>query len=100
VENGAAPSLPAALIENGTRPDQRVLTGTLESIAGEAAAAGVKGPAILIIGSVVALRERLAWYVPDEEAQPRTDVATGEDTALPRSGPLELSGEAAAASAE
>jgi uroporphyrin-III C-methyltransferase/precorrin-2 dehydrogenase/sirohydrochlorin ferrochelatase len=67
VENGAAPSLPAALVENGTRPEQRVLTGTLESIAGQASAAGVKGPAILIIGSVVGLRERLAWYVPQEE---------------------------------
>jgi len=100
VENGAAPSLPAALVENGTRPDQQVLTGTLETIAGQASAAGVKGPAILIIGSVVALRERLAWYVPEEE--PRGAVEAGgpsrQGTDIRRAGLMDACGEDVAAS--
>ena len=70
IEKGAAPSLPVALIDNGTRPNQRVLIGTLDTIAAKAAKAGVKGPAILIIGSVVRLREKLDWYVPEERTTP------------------------------
>ena len=69
IEKGAAPSLPVALIDNGTRPNQRVLIGTLDTMAEKAAKAGVKGPAILIIGSVVRLREKLDWYVPEEQAR-------------------------------
>ena len=69
IAHGAAPSLPAALVDNGTRPNQRVVTGTLDTLAEKAAAAGVKGPAILIIGSVVRLRQKLDWYVPEEQAR-------------------------------
>jgi uroporphyrin-III C-methyltransferase/precorrin-2 dehydrogenase/sirohydrochlorin ferrochelatase len=68
IERGAAPSLPAALIDNGTRPNQQVLIGTLATVADKAAKAGIKGPAILIIGSVVRLREKLDWFVPEEQA--------------------------------
>jgi len=74
IEKGASPSLPAALIDNGTRPNQQVLTGTLATVAEKAAKAGVNGPAILIIGSVVRLRERLDWFVPEE--QPAEAVPT------------------------
>jgi uroporphyrin-III C-methyltransferase/precorrin-2 dehydrogenase/sirohydrochlorin ferrochelatase len=69
IEHGAAPSLPAALVDNGTRPNQRVLIGTLDTVAEQAAKAGSKGPAILIIGSVVQLRQKLDWYVPEEQAR-------------------------------
>ncbi len=68
IDNGASPASPVALIENGTRPNQRVLSGTLGTIAERAAKAGVKGPAILIIGSVVRLREKLGWFVPEAQA--------------------------------
>ncbi|TAK48989.1 MAG: uroporphyrinogen-III C-methyltransferase [Xanthobacteraceae bacterium] len=57
--HGADPALPAALIENGTRANQRVLTGTLGTIADQAAAAAIKGPAIIILGTVVTLRDKL-----------------------------------------
>jgi uroporphyrin-III C-methyltransferase/precorrin-2 dehydrogenase/sirohydrochlorin ferrochelatase len=77
VEKGAAPSLPAALIDNGTRPNQNVLIGTLDTIARQAAEAGVKGPAILIVGSVVRLREKLDWYVPEEQARDAKPGMTG-----------------------
>jgi len=68
IAKGAAPSLPVALIDNGTRPNQSVVIATLDTLAEKAAKAGVKGPAILIIGSVVRLREKLDWYVPEEQA--------------------------------
>jgi uroporphyrin-III C-methyltransferase/precorrin-2 dehydrogenase/sirohydrochlorin ferrochelatase len=75
IGKGAAPSLPVALIDNGTRPNQQVLTATLDTIAEKAAKAGVKGPAILIIGSVVRLREKLDWYVPEEQAHEAAPAA-------------------------
>jgi uroporphyrin-III C-methyltransferase/precorrin-2 dehydrogenase/sirohydrochlorin ferrochelatase len=64
VENGADPSLPVALIENGTRPNQRVLIGTLGDVAAKAAGAGITGPAILVVGTVVRLREKLGRRMP------------------------------------
>jgi len=66
IDKGAEPSIPVALVDNGTRPDQRVVIGTLDTIAEKAG--GLKGPAVLIIGSVVRLREKLDWYVPQEPA--------------------------------
>jgi uroporphyrinogen III methyltransferase/synthase len=53
---------PAAVIQQGTLPDQRVVTGTLATIAGLAAGAGVKAPAISVFGPVAALRSQLAWF--------------------------------------
>ncbi len=52
---------PAAVIERGTLPGQRVVTGTLESIAQVATEAGIRAPAISLFGPVAALREELAW---------------------------------------
>jgi uroporphyrin-III C-methyltransferase/precorrin-2 dehydrogenase/sirohydrochlorin ferrochelatase len=72
IAHGAAPSLPAALVDNGTRSNQRVVTGTLDTLAQKAADAGVKGPAVLIVGSVVQLRQKLDWYVPEEQAHVTT----------------------------
>ena len=59
---GRAGSEPAAVIERGTLAEQRVVSATLDQIAAVATAAGVKAPAIAVIGSVAALRERLAWF--------------------------------------
>jgi uroporphyrinogen III methyltransferase / synthase len=53
---------PAAVIQRGTLPDQRVVSGTLQTIAAEAAAAGVQAPAISLFGPVAALRPELAWF--------------------------------------
>jgi uroporphyrinogen III methyltransferase/synthase len=52
---------PAAVIERGTLARQRVVTGTLETIAADAAQAGLRAPAITVIGPVAALREQLQW---------------------------------------
>jgi uroporphyrinogen III methyltransferase/synthase len=54
---GRDPAEPAAVIERGTFPDQRVLTGTLATIADQP----VHAPAIVVIGPVAALREQLSW---------------------------------------
>jgi len=62
LSNGADPATPAAVIENGTRAGQRVITGTLESLLDKASKAEVKSPALIIVGSVVSLREKLSWF--------------------------------------
>lgn len=61
IARGADPDLPAAVIDNGTRSNQRVVTGTLANLAERVAEAGLPGPAIIIIGTVVSLRDKLAW---------------------------------------
>jgi len=62
IEHGLARDLPAALVEKATLPEQRVVEGTLRTLPSLAAAAGVKPPALLIVGEVVRLRSRLAWF--------------------------------------
>ena len=69
IAHGAAPELPVAVIDNGTRKRQRVVTGTLADIAEKTVAAGLKGPSIIIIGTVVTLRDRLAWFEPNAEPE-------------------------------
>jgi len=62
IEHGLAPDLPAALVEKATLPQQRVIEGTLGTLPSLAAVAAVKPPALLIVGEVVRLRERLSWF--------------------------------------
>jgi uroporphyrin-III C-methyltransferase/precorrin-2 dehydrogenase/sirohydrochlorin ferrochelatase len=65
VAHGADPDLPAAVVDNGARANQRVVTGTLRTIANEARAAALRGPTIIIVGTVVSLRDKLKWYAAD-----------------------------------
>jgi uroporphyrinogen III methyltransferase/synthase len=58
---GRAGDEPAAVIERGTLPPQRVVAGTLATIAARAASEGVRAPAITVIGHVAALHDRLSW---------------------------------------
>jgi uroporphyrinogen III methyltransferase/synthase len=60
--HGRPPSCPAAVIENGSTTAQRTITAPLSRIADEAAAARIQPPAIVVIGEVVGLRERMAWF--------------------------------------
>ncbi|TAM86119.1 uroporphyrinogen-III C-methyltransferase [bacterium] len=62
VAEGLAPSTPVAVIREGTTPEQLTLTGTLATIAGAVESAGCTAPAVVVIGSVVTLRERIRWF--------------------------------------
>jgi uroporphyrinogen III methyltransferase / synthase len=62
IEHGRAASTPAAVIEWGTLPRQRVASGRLETIAAAVAAAGIGAPAVTVVGEVARLREGLRWF--------------------------------------
>ncbi|MFZ4703193.1 MAG: siroheme synthase CysG, partial [Candidatus Methylumidiphilus sp.] len=62
VRHGCPATLPAALIQQGTTRHQRVLTGTLSDLPGKVALAEVKAPTLVIVGEVVSLHEKLAWF--------------------------------------
>jgi uroporphyrinogen III methyltransferase/synthase len=59
---GRAAHTPAAVVERGTYPGQRVVTGTLATIADRAREANVTAPAITIVGDVVRLRDEIEWF--------------------------------------
>lgn len=62
MENGKPASEPIALIQWGTRPEQRVVTGTLDTIVDIVKREGITNPSIIIIGKVVTLRDTLRWF--------------------------------------
>lgn len=62
VAKGKSPKLPASVIEWGTLPGQRVVTGTLANIARKAVEAGLHSPALTVIGEVNQLRCELNWF--------------------------------------
>lgn len=62
LQAGRAPTTPFALVENGSRPQQRVVTGTLASLAVTAQQHAVRAPALLILGEVAGLAASLHWY--------------------------------------
>ncbi len=66
-----APNTPAAVIQQGTTEYQRVVVDTLDKIANHAKAVKIKSPAIIVIGSVVALSDSLAWFEDAYEDVPQ-----------------------------
>ena len=62
VRNGRKDSTPAAVVENGCRPNQRSVAGTLADIESRAKAADIRPPSIIIVGDVVSLREKINWF--------------------------------------
>lgn len=59
--HGRPGDTPAAVIRWGTRPEQVTVEGTLDTITERVAAAGVKNPAVIVVGEVCALRDKLRW---------------------------------------
>ncbi|MCC4272886.1 uroporphyrinogen-III C-methyltransferase [Marinomonas communis] len=59
---GMRPSMPVAIVEKGTSKDQRVFISTMKDIHQVAIDNEVKSPALLIIGEVVTLQEKLSWF--------------------------------------
>jgi uroporphyrin-III C-methyltransferase/precorrin-2 dehydrogenase/sirohydrochlorin ferrochelatase len=56
----------AAVVQQGTTQSQRVVTGTLKTLPGKAAKAGLHAPTLIIVGNVVRLRDKLNWFVPGQ----------------------------------
>lgn len=68
IAHGKDPATPAALVQQGTTLNQRVFTGTLEDLPRLVAEHEVHAPTLVIVGEVVALREKLAWFEGDQAA--------------------------------
>ncbi|WP_096190116.1 uroporphyrinogen-III C-methyltransferase [Evansella halocellulosilytica] len=62
LHHGLAPTTPVALIRWGTCEIQETLTGELSTIAEEVERTNFQSPAIIVVGEVVKLREKLAWF--------------------------------------
>jgi uroporphyrin-III C-methyltransferase/precorrin-2 dehydrogenase/sirohydrochlorin ferrochelatase len=69
IAHGLPADWPAALVEEGTSPRQKVISGTLSDLPQRVAAAGVQGASLVIVGEVVRLREKLGWYKSSYSAQ-------------------------------
>lgn len=62
IVSGKNPETPAAVIRWGTYDSQQTVVGSLESIAGDVERVGLRAPAVIVIGDVVRLRERVCWF--------------------------------------
>jgi uroporphyrinogen III methyltransferase/synthase len=62
IAGGRSAATPVAVIQWAARPEQRVVTGTLTSIAASARAENIANPAVIVVGEVVALRSELQWF--------------------------------------
>lgn len=85
IAHGRSPATPIALVENGSRPDQRVMVGELGELARCARYHQVKAPAMLYVGEVAALARRLGWYGQPPLTPPARPLAAGQwpDGGLP-----------------
>lgn len=82
---GRASSTPIAIVENGTLPEQRVIRATLGQLADAVRQYRVQSPALVIVGDVVNVSERISWFgaAPIQMAPPLAKSAESVDAALP-----------------
>lgn len=64
IKHGLPDTTPIAIVQQGTTPNQRVITGTLATLPGIAQVEKPQAPTLIIVGGVVTLREKLAWFNP------------------------------------
>jgi len=64
VAHGLPATTPAAVVQQGTTADQRVVTGTLVDLPGRAFDARLEPPTLIIVGDVVRLQQTFAWFDP------------------------------------
>ncbi len=62
IAHGSPKDLPIALVQQGTTSNQRVITGTLETLPDKVAEQDIKPPTLIIIGTVVTLHDKLSWF--------------------------------------
>ena len=62
VAGGTGPGVAAAAVMNGTRPEQKVCVATVGTLADAVEAAGIRAPAVVVVGEVSSLRETLSWW--------------------------------------
>lgn len=66
IVHGLNAQTPAAIVQQGTTRQQKVVTGHLESLPRKALEARLQAPTLIIIGGVVTLHQRLNWFDPDK----------------------------------
>lgn len=74
IEHGKNPDTPAAIIQWGTTSKQKTITGSLKTIEHQAAIEGITHPAIVLVGDVVRLREKISWF---QEGEAKKEVNIG-----------------------
>ncbi len=77
IDAGRAVETPVALVERGTTNAQRVVIGRLDTIAALVVSAGARSPAVIVVGDVVALRQRLLSAV---EGSDEIGIGAGEQS--------------------
>ncbi|MDD9906479.1 MAG: uroporphyrinogen-III C-methyltransferase [Rhodospirillaceae bacterium] len=75
IQAGLPEDTPAAAIQNGTLPTQKVISATLARLPGEIAKAELSAPTLFVVGSVAAFAETLAWHEPAEIETRKADQA-------------------------
>ena len=73
IAHGRKATTPVAIIERGTTEKQRTITGNLETIIDLAAQESIENPAMILVGEVVQLREKIKWYEKVLEAETVTN---------------------------
>jgi len=79
VAHGLAITTPAAIVQQGTTYQQKVVTGTLATLPELAANAHMKPPTLIIVGNVVKLQDKLAWFKPEPIEGESDFVQTSSD---------------------
>ncbi|MBK9161186.1 MAG: uroporphyrinogen-III C-methyltransferase [Nitrosomonadales bacterium] len=67
IEHGLPETTPIAIVQHGTQPTQRVITGTLATLPAIAEKEKPQAPTLIIVGGVVTLRDKLAWFHPQQD---------------------------------
>lgn len=92
IRHGRAGATPCAAVEWGTTPRQRTVTGTLQTIARRARKAGLRPPAVFVVGDVAVLRSSLNWFETKPLFGKRILVTRASDKAAELAGRLEALG--------
>jgi uroporphyrin-III C-methyltransferase/precorrin-2 dehydrogenase/sirohydrochlorin ferrochelatase len=69
IAHGMPTSMPIALVQKGTTPEQKVYTATLETMPDLVRNTDIKPPTLIIVGEVVKLHQKLKWFDPQHQEQ-------------------------------